>query len=172
MLDGDTFDLLDGTRTHRIRMLGIDAPETANQETKAQCGAATATKALQRLLPAGTAALVTIDPEADDHDRFGRTLGYVSRKGFGRHGAADAGGRHGGCVGAEEFADAQPDACLPEGRVEGTAGQDKTLEDLPEPRALGTPGREFRDPRGRAFDKRDRRAGVSAPPQATATLDD
>lgn len=82
MLDGDTFDLLDGTRTHRIRMLGIDAPETANQETKAQCGAATATKALQRLLPAGTAALVTIDPEADDHDRFGRTLGDVSRKGL------------------------------------------------------------------------------------------
>lgn len=78
VIDGDTFDLrsADG-RTHRVRMLGIDSPELTSASAPAQCGAATAKKTLQRLLPAGTRTVVLFDSRADDHDRFGRTLGYV-----------------------------------------------------------------------------------------------
>ena len=78
VLDGDTFDLRDKAKqNHRVRLLGIDAPELATEDAKAQCGAATAKKALAKLLPAGTSVTVSFDPRADNHDRFGRDLGYV-----------------------------------------------------------------------------------------------
>ncbi len=78
VLDGDTFDLRDKAKqNHRVRLLGIDAPELATDDAKAQCGAATAKKALAKLLPAGTSVTVSFDPRADNHDRFGRDLGYV-----------------------------------------------------------------------------------------------
>ncbi|MFZ2427355.1 MAG: hypothetical protein WAW71_04340 [Propioniciclava sp.] len=48
--DGDTFTALDATGEKvRIRLLGIDAPETADDEP-AICGADQATEALRRLI--------------------------------------------------------------------------------------------------------------------------
>lgn len=78
VVDGDTFDLRDKQkRTHRVRLLGIDAPELAHDGVKAQCGATKAKRALAGLLPAGISVVVVFDARAGDHDRFGRDLGYA-----------------------------------------------------------------------------------------------
>lgn len=79
--DGDTFTALDATGEKvRVRLLGIDAPETAHDGLPADCGADQATEALRRLIT-GRPLEVTADPVADPVDRFGRRLAYVSADG-------------------------------------------------------------------------------------------
>ena len=74
VVDGDTVRLADGTR---VRLVQIDAPEVDERE----CYAARATRALERLVPAGTEVDIERDPALDDVDRFGRALRYVLRDG-------------------------------------------------------------------------------------------
>ena len=74
VVDGDTIRLGDGTR---VRLVQIDAPEAGESE----CFAARATRALERLAPAGTEVELERDPALDDRDRFGRALRYVVRDG-------------------------------------------------------------------------------------------
>ena len=65
--DGDT---LDCRGLGRVRLIGIDAPETSQKPF-----GATSTAALNALLPVGTRAQLELDVET--HDQYGRTLGYV-----------------------------------------------------------------------------------------------
>lgn len=76
--DGDTFTAVtaDGERV-RIRLLGIDAPETARDGQPAECGAKQAADELRSLI-AGRSVTVTSDPVGDEVDRFGRRLAYVT----------------------------------------------------------------------------------------------
>lgn len=68
--DGDTFR----AGEERVRLIGIDAPETA---TGPECHGREATEALTRLIPPGTVVRLERDVEATD--RYGRTLAYVHR---------------------------------------------------------------------------------------------
>jgi micrococcal nuclease len=68
--DGDTFRTVDG---ERIRLIGIDTPEVAQDA----CFAAEATAAITALIAPGTEVLLVLDLEATD--RYGRTLAYVHR---------------------------------------------------------------------------------------------
>jgi micrococcal nuclease len=70
VVDGDTIEVRQDGRRQRVRLLGIDTPETS------QCGAAEATTALQQLIE-DREVRVVLDPAADQRDRYGRTLGYV-----------------------------------------------------------------------------------------------
>lgn len=70
VLDGDSFELLDGVK---IRMIGIDAPDV---ETDA-CFAVDATNHLRQLLPAGATVRLVYDETRTD--RLDRTLAYVYR---------------------------------------------------------------------------------------------
>ncbi|MDN5798162.1 MAG: hypothetical protein L0H79_20780 [Intrasporangium sp.] len=56
VLDGDTVDVRQAERTERVRLLGIDAPETEHGQQPAQCGAGHATGALRDLLGRGQVA--------------------------------------------------------------------------------------------------------------------
>lgn len=78
VLDGDTIDVAgpDGDR-HRVRLLGINTPETPHDGEPGQCGGEAATEQLRALLPEGTPVQLISDPEADDEDRYGRLLRYV-----------------------------------------------------------------------------------------------
>lgn len=87
VIDGDTLavepsDTLpatneDGTE-HVVRVLGIDAPEMHYaDDTEPACGAQDATDYLDELLPAGATVTLVHDSEADEVDRYGRTLAYV-----------------------------------------------------------------------------------------------
>ena len=76
--DGDTLTALDANGEKvRVRLLGIDAPETATDDGPAQCGAHQATETLRRLITGRTLTL-TEDPVADPIDRFGRHLAYAT----------------------------------------------------------------------------------------------
>jgi len=77
ILDGDTLDVRVGGVVQRVRVLGIDAPETAHDGTPAQCGAVDATVALAGLVPAGTPVTLVQDPRSDPADVYGRWLRYV-----------------------------------------------------------------------------------------------
>jgi endonuclease YncB( thermonuclease family) len=71
VVDGDTLDVrLDGGRVERVRLIGIDAPETGD------CDAAAATDAARALADGRRVALVG-DPTQATRDRYGRLLAYV-----------------------------------------------------------------------------------------------
>jgi micrococcal nuclease len=82
VVDGDTvvLDLRGGAE--KVRLIGIDTPETVKPNTPVQCYGPEASAHLHNLLPAGTRVLVKRDVEARDH--FGRLLLYVWRKADGR----------------------------------------------------------------------------------------
>jgi len=78
VVDGDTLDVALGARTERVRLLGIDTPESVRPDTPVQCFAKEATSRLQALLPPGTPVRLARDVE--ERDRFGRLLAYVYRQ--------------------------------------------------------------------------------------------
>lgn len=78
VIDGDTLDvhLSTGGDPVRVRILGIDTPETVDPDAPVQCwGPEASTWAHQQL--DGTTITLTSDPVADDTDRYGRLLRYV-----------------------------------------------------------------------------------------------
>ena len=77
IIDGDTLDLDIGGVTERVRLIGIDTPESVSTTTPKQCFGAEATEALRGLLPIDSR--VTIERDAEARDRYGRLLLYVHR---------------------------------------------------------------------------------------------
>lgn len=78
VVDGDTIDVdLHGGGTERVRLIGIDAPESVSPSTPEQCFGAEASAALRQLLPEGTP--VRLERDAEARDRYGRLLAYVRR---------------------------------------------------------------------------------------------
>ena len=76
VVDGDTIDVELGGHAERVRLLGIDTPETDEPGKPVQCYGKEASAAHQaELLPAGTAVRLERDVEA--RDRYGRLLAYV-----------------------------------------------------------------------------------------------
>jgi len=75
--DGDTIGVkIDGAE-ERVRLIGIDTPETKKPNTPVQCFGPEATSFTKSLLPQGTALHVERDVEA--RDVYGRLLAYVYR---------------------------------------------------------------------------------------------
>ena len=70
VIDGDSFELTDGTKA---RLIGIDAPDVETSD----CFSAEATSHLKELLPADKGVRLVYDTTRTD--RFGRTLAYVYR---------------------------------------------------------------------------------------------
>lgn len=66
VIDGDTIEVAGGTR---IRLIGVDTPETA------ECFGSEATRYANELLPAGTRVRLVYDVQR--LDPYGRTLAYV-----------------------------------------------------------------------------------------------
>ena len=72
VVDGDTIDVLLDGREERVRYIGIDTPEYNNGE--AECFAEEATNANEVLV---SGALVRLEADQENRDRFGRLLRYV-----------------------------------------------------------------------------------------------
>lgn len=72
VVDGDTVILRLSGRRDRVRLIGVDAPETW---LRRDCYGAQATRALRRLTPPGAAVRVRSDTEPRDH--YGRLLSYL-----------------------------------------------------------------------------------------------
>jgi micrococcal nuclease len=75
VVDGDTIEVRIGGRTERVRLIGIDTPETKRPDTPVECFGPEATAFTESLLPPGTAVHIERDTVGRDH--FGRLLGYV-----------------------------------------------------------------------------------------------
>lgn len=71
VVDGDTV-IVGG---ERVRLIGIDAPESVKPDSPVECYGPEASVALTRLLPRGTPVILEYDIER--RDRFDRTLAYV-----------------------------------------------------------------------------------------------
>jgi micrococcal nuclease len=79
IVDGDTIDIRDDVRGRlRIRILGIDTPETKKPGYTVGCWGPEATEFAKSTIVGRRVALVT-DPTQDRTDRFGRTLAYLVR---------------------------------------------------------------------------------------------
>lgn len=66
--------IIDGTE-ERVRLIGIDTPETKKENTPIECFGLEATAFTQSLLPEGTVVYLERDIEA--RDAFGRLLAYA-----------------------------------------------------------------------------------------------
>ena len=82
-IDGDTVDVRLKGETERVRLIGIDTPESVAHGRPVECFGMEAKDRLAALLPAGTAVRLERDVEA--RDRYGRLLAYVYRSSDGVH---------------------------------------------------------------------------------------
>lgn len=77
VIDGDTVDLIIDGEQERVRLIGIDAPESVSRDTPVQCFGEEAAAALKGLLPINSE--VRIERDRESRDRFGRLLLYLFR---------------------------------------------------------------------------------------------
>jgi micrococcal nuclease len=79
VVDGDTIDIRDDVRGRlRVRILGIDTPETKKPGFTVGCWGPEATEFAKSTMIGQRVALVP-DPTQDRTDRYGRTLAYLVR---------------------------------------------------------------------------------------------
>jgi len=76
-IDGDTIDVRIGYKRQRIRLLGIDTPETKDPRKPVQCFGREASARTDELLPPGT--IVRLEHDIEKHDAYNRLLAYVWR---------------------------------------------------------------------------------------------
>ncbi len=81
VVDGDTLVVRVGGREERVRLIGIDTPESVKPDAPVECGGRAASRALERRLGDGTRLRLVSDPTQDRRDRFGRLLRYVETRG-------------------------------------------------------------------------------------------
>ncbi len=76
--DGDTFAVdMNGT-TEKIRLIGVDTPETHKPDTPVQCYGPEASTFTERTLKAADNSVrLEADPLGDNRDRYGRLLRYA-----------------------------------------------------------------------------------------------
>jgi Micrococcal nuclease (thermonuclease) homologs len=75
VVDGDTVDVTIDGQSERVRLIGIDTPETKKPNTPVQCYGPEATTFTKSLLPADTPLHLERDVVA--RDDYGRMLAYV-----------------------------------------------------------------------------------------------
>ena len=77
VIDGDTVDVIINGQEERIRLIGIDTPETKQRDHPIECFGPEATAFTEFLLPVGTP--VRVERDIVNRDDYGRLLGYVYR---------------------------------------------------------------------------------------------
>jgi micrococcal nuclease len=75
-VDGDTIDVNMNGTTERIRMIGVDTPETKKPDSPVQCYGPEASDFAKQTLT-GKSVRLDADPLDDNRDRYGRLLRYV-----------------------------------------------------------------------------------------------
>ncbi|MBT9257759.1 thermonuclease family protein [Phycicoccus sp. KQZ13P-1] len=79
ILDGDTVIVAgdEALDVHRVRVLGVDAPEMGRDGAPADCWALQAREQLMREVPVGSRAVLVPDSTRRSVDRYGRLLRYL-----------------------------------------------------------------------------------------------
>ena len=81
VVDGDTLVVRVGGREERVRLIGIDTPESVKPGAPVECGGKAAGRALEDRVPQDGRVRLVSDPTQDRRDRFGRLLRYVETRG-------------------------------------------------------------------------------------------
>lgn len=76
VVDGDTLDVTVNGEPQRIRVIGINTPETVDPRRPVQCFGREASAHAYELLD-GQEVILTADPTQDEVDKYGRSLRYV-----------------------------------------------------------------------------------------------
>ena len=77
VVDGDTVDIDINGRAERVRLIGVNTPETKHPTKPIECFGPEASAYMTELLPKGTTVRIERDVEA--RDRYGRMLLYLYR---------------------------------------------------------------------------------------------
>jgi micrococcal nuclease len=79
VVDGDTVDVRVGGRVERVRLIGLNTPESVDPGRPVECFRREASRKAQELLPAGAGVQLEADPTQGDRDstRSRRLLRYV-----------------------------------------------------------------------------------------------
>ena len=75
VVDGDTLEVTGG---ERVRLIGVDTPETVAEDRPQGCFGKEASRFTASVVPPGTA--VRLVGDAEQRDRYGRLLAYVYRR--------------------------------------------------------------------------------------------
>ena len=81
VVDGDTLVGTIGDREERVRLIGIDTPESVKPDAPVECGGKAASRAMERRVAGHRAVRLMTDPTQDRRDGFGRLLRYVELPG-------------------------------------------------------------------------------------------
>ena len=76
VVDGDTIQVDANGQRLKIRMIGLDTPETVDPRKPVQCFGREASAQAKTIL-GGQSVYLETDPSQDSVDRYGRTLTYV-----------------------------------------------------------------------------------------------
>lgn len=76
VVDGDTIDVIYDNQQIRIRLIGINTPETVHPSKPQECFGQEASNRLKALL-SGKSVAIELDASQDKVDDYGRTLAYV-----------------------------------------------------------------------------------------------
>lgn len=74
--DGDTIEVALGGMVERVRLIGVDTPETSHPSRPVECFGREAA-AFTREMLSGQTVLLEADPSQDNRDRFNRLLRFV-----------------------------------------------------------------------------------------------
>ena len=78
VVDGDTVDVAtDAGEIQRVRILGVDTPETKKPDTPVECMGPEATEATSQIAAAGTEVTLVTDQDADAVDNYDRRLAHL-----------------------------------------------------------------------------------------------
>jgi len=76
VVDGDTIWVNNNGKRQKIRMIGMDTPETVDPRKPVQCFGLEASAQAKTIL-GGQSVYLETDPSQDTVDKYGRTLAYV-----------------------------------------------------------------------------------------------
>lgn len=77
VVDGDTIVVSINGGEDKVRLIGVDTPETKKPNTPVECFGKEASAHMEELLPPGTP--VRLERDAEQRDRYDRLLAYVYR---------------------------------------------------------------------------------------------
>lgn len=77
VIDGDTIIARVNGTDERIRLIGVDTPETKDPRKPVQCFGKEASDFTSGMLPPGTA--IRLERDVEERDRYDRLLAYVHR---------------------------------------------------------------------------------------------
>jgi micrococcal nuclease len=77
VIDGDTVEVRIGERGERVRVIGLDAPESVDARQPVACFGYEAGRKAAELLPVGAAVQLEADPTQGGRDRYGELLRYI-----------------------------------------------------------------------------------------------